>query len=547
MKSYISKILTLSLLIGIASCSKDALRQEDLLKQKNAQEDLNDYFLLSSIIKKTTLFYADRGWSDTRLPGAVQYTMRNYQGGDNYYSSFKSPGEDLYRAMDILKFIDDAIILAKERKSDTHVGIFTVFKVVLFSFVTDYHGDIYYTEALRGREGILYPKYDKQADIYSSLLTELDNATTMIASGTDEIIPSYDLMFGGDRTQWVKFCNSLKLRLLMRESAKVSDAASKIAAVASLPLLNEDADMNAAIMFEGSSQVNSWAGGTNNWPDFKEFDKRRPCKTLVDILDSLNDPRMLVWFAPIEQPWTGDQALDGVSFSTTDPNGYVYTSTWEYIDRNKSEISAQVTNILDSNKVYAGFVAGMNGDFKNGNGHYNTSDGGETGNFKVSKYSKLFRENANPLLQAQIMDKEEVQFTLAEAAVKGFITGDADTYYRSGITFAMLRWGVSQTDIDAYLAQPAIALPADNQGKLEMIATQKWIGLFTNATEAYLELRRTRLPDIFNNGNLNGVQFPNRFRYPANEPGQNKNAYDLGVTGLSPAVDDQYSKIWMLQ
>ena len=145
------------------------------------------------------------------------------------------------------------------------------------------------------------------------------------------------------------------------------------------------------------------------------------------------------------------------------------------------------------------------------------------------------------------MDKEEIQFTLAEAAVKNFITGDADAYYRTGITYSMQRWGVSQTDIDAYLAQPAIALPADNPGKLAMIATQKWIGLFTNATEAYLELRRTQLPDIFNNGNLNGVEFPNRFRYPANEPGQNKDAYDLGVTGLSPATDNQYSKIWLLQ
>jgi hypothetical protein len=547
MKSYISKILILSLLIGIVSCSKDALRQEDLLKQKNAQENLNDYFLLSSIIEKTSLFYAGMGWSDTRFPGAVQYTERNYQGGDNYYSSFRTPGTDLYSAMNILKFIDDAIGLANERKSYTHVGIFTTFKVLLFSFNTDLYGDIYYTEALKGRDGILYPKYDKQADIYSGLLSELDQATTWITTGTDEINSTYDLMFGGDRTQWIKFCNSLKLRLLMHESAKLSDAASKISAVASLPLLSEEGDMNAAMMYVGTSPVNSWIGGSNNWGDPKEFDKRRPCKTLADILAGLNDPRMLVWFAPIEQPWTGNRALNGVTFNTTDPNGYTYTSTWEYIDTTKAEIKAQFSNILDSNKVYAGWVAGMNGDFKNGNGHYNTSAGGETGNFKVSKYSKLFRENAHPLIQAQIMDKEEVQFILAEASVKGYLTGNADTYYRTGITYSMQRWGVSQSDIDAYLAQPSIALPADETGKLEMIATQKWIALFTNAVETYFELRRTQLPDIFSNGNLSTYQFPIRFRYPSNEPGQNKDAYDQGVTGLSPATDDQYSKIWLLQ
>jgi hypothetical protein len=547
MKSYITKIFVITLLFGLGSCSKDALRQEDLLKQKNAVESLNDPFLLSSIIKKTTLFYQDRGWGDTRLPGAVQYTMRNYQGGDNYYSSFKTLGTDLYSAMDILKFIDSAIGLAQERGSDSHVGIFTTFRVLLFSFMTDYYGDVYYSEALKAREGILYPMYDKQADIYAGLLAELDQASALIASGSDVVNSTYDLMFGGDKVQWVKFCNSLKLRLLMRESTKLSDAGSKIGAVASLPLLSEDGDMNAAMFYVGTSSVNSWVGGSNNWANSGDFEKRRPCKTFVDILASLNDPRMKVWFAPIEQPWTSDPALDGVSFETTDPNGYTYTSTWEYIDRTNPDIASWADQILDSNKVYAGFVAGMNGDFKNGNGHYNTSAGGTYGNFKVSKYSKLFQENAHQLIQAQIMDKEEVEFLLAEAAVKGYIQDNPDTYYRTGIRYSMERWGLGESDINDYLAQPEVALPADNEGKLAMIAEQKWIALFTNATETYLDLRRTKMPDIFNNGNLNTYEFPVRFRYPGNESGQNRVAYDEGVATLVPAVDDQYSKIWLLQ
>lgn len=547
MKSYITKIFVISLLIGFSSCSKDALRQNDLLQQKDAIESLNDPFLLSSIIKKSCLFYQERGWSDTRLPGAVQYTMRNYQGGDNYYSSFKGLPTDMYSAMDILKFIDSAIGLAKDRGSDVHVGIFTTFRVLLFSFMTDYYGDVYYSEALKGREGILYPVYDKQADIYTGLMQELDDASAMISSGTDVVNTSYDLMFGGDKDQWLKFCNSLKLRLLMRESAKMTDAGSRISAVAALPLLTSDADMDASISFVGTTPVNSWFGGSNNWADVKEFDKRRPCKTLVDIMASLNDPRMKVWFAPIEEPWTGDLLQNGVSFNTTDPNGYTYTSTWEYIDRSKSEIAAQSGNILDSNKVYAGFIAGMNGDFKNGNGHYNTSDGGEVGNFKVSKYSKLFQENAHALLKAQIMNKDEIQFILAEAVVKGYVTGNADTYYRTGIKYSMERWGVSESDITDYLAQGVIDLPADDAGKLAKIAEQKWIALFTNATETYLDLRRTKLPDIFNNGNLDTYEFPVRFRYPGNEPGQNRDAYDKGVATLSPAVDDEFSKMWLLQ
>jgi Starch-binding associating with outer membrane len=547
MKSYLKKIFVIVILVGLISCSKDALRQNDLLQQKDAIESLNDPFLLSSIIKKSCLFYQDRGWGITQLPGAVQYTMRNYQGGDNYYSAFKGLPTDMYDAMDILKFIDSAIKLSKDRGSDTHVGIFTTFRVLLFSFMTDFYGDVYYSEALKGREGILYPVYDKQSDIYTGLLQELDDASALISSGKESVSPTYDLMFAGDKTEWLKFCNSQKLRLLMRASAKLSDAGSKIAAVAALPLLSESTDMDASILYIGTNPGNSWVGGSNNWANSGEFEKRRPCKSLVDVMASLNDPRMEVWFAPIEDPWTGDPLLNGVSFNTTDPNGYTYTSTWEYIDRTNPVIEAQVTNILDSNKVYAGFVAGMNGDFKNGNGHWNTAAGGTYGNFKVSKYSKLFQENAHPLLKAQIMNKDEVQFILAEAAAKGLITGDADTYYRTGIRYSMTRWGVSDEDITTYLAQVSITLPGDTPGKLAKIAQQKWIALFSVATEAYLDLRRTKLPDIFDNGLLGTYQFPLRYRYPGNESGQNRVAYDAGVATLSPSVDDEFSKIWLLQ
>ena len=547
MKSFLIKTFAITFLIGVVSCSKDDLRQYDLKQQKDAIESLNDPYLLSSILKKSSLFYQDMNWGTTKLPGAAQFTMRNYQGGDNYYSGFKGLPTDLYTSMEILKFIDSSIKLTDERGSKTHSGIFATFRVIMFSFMTDFYGDVYYSQALKAREGILYPVYDKQADIYTGLLKELDEASTNISSGTDVISPSYDLMFGGDKNEWLKFCNSVKLRLVMRASAKLTDAATRLAALASSPLLTEDADLNGSIAYVGTTPVNSWVGGSNNWSNSGEFERRRPCKTLVDILASLNDPRMKVWFAPIEQPWTTDPLKDGVTFSTTDPNGYSYSSTWEYIDVTKPEIAAQVPNILDADKVYAGFVAGMNGDFKNGNGHYNTADGGENGNFKVSKYSKLFQQNSHALLKAQVLNKDEVAFNLAEAAVKGLITGDADAYYRKGITFSMKRWGLNDEDITTYLAQTVVALPADNAGKLAKIATQKWIAHFSVASEAYLDLRRTKLPDIFSNGLLGTYTFPLRYRYPGNELGQNKAAYDLGVATLSPATDDEFSKIWFLQ
>lgn len=542
--------LALLLLVLASACSKDALRSYDKEQQLNAVESVNDPFLLSSIIKKTALFYQSFGYDNSKLPGAVQYMERNFQGGDNFYAGFKQPSDDLYQALNILKLVDGSIRLAQSRNSSTHEGIFTIFRVLLFSYMTDFYGDIYYTEALKGREGILYPKYDHQADIYAGLLAELDAANAKIAAGTEPLSASYDLMFGGDKVKWQKFANSLKLRLLMRASAKMPDAGTKMQAIvanpAATPIFTE-ADDNAAIAFIGTTKDNSWAGGTLNWDSDEEFDKRRPCKTLVDLLTGYNDPRLKIWVAPVEQPWTSNAALDGQSFNTTDPNGFTYSSTWEFIDRNNPEIAAQSANILDSNKAYVGFIAGMPGDWKNGNGHYNTGAGGVVGNFKVSRFSKLFRQNSHPLLKAMIMNSDEVQFILAEAAQKGLISGDADAYYRKGIDYSLHRWGVSDDDIAGYLAQPDISLPGDAQGNLTKIAEQKWLGLFFVSVETYLDIRRTQLPNIFHNGNLSTYEFPLRYRYPGAELGQNKDAYDAGVSTLAPAVDNEFSKMWLLQ
>ena len=101
--------------------------------------------------------------------------------------------------------------------------------------------------------------------------------------------------------------------------------------------------------------------------------------------------------------------------------------------------------------------------------------------------------------------------------------------------------------LDTYLAQPTISLPDDNDCKLAKIADQKWLGLFLVSAEAYLDLRRTGLPDIFNCGRLATFKFPLRYRYPGDELEQNRAAYDAGVATLTPAADEESSKMWLLQ
>ena len=67
MKSFSIKVFAIVFIISVASCSKDALRTDDSLQQLDAVEDVNDAYLLSSVIKQTALFYQKIGLS--RSPG----------------------------------------------------------------------------------------------------------------------------------------------------------------------------------------------------------------------------------------------------------------------------------------------------------------------------------------------------------------------------------------------------------------------------------------------------------------------------------------------
>ncbi|MCK5638391.1 MAG: SusD/RagB family nutrient-binding outer membrane lipoprotein, partial [Flavobacteriaceae bacterium] len=97
------------------------------------------------------------------------------------------------------------------------LAIARVQKVLIFSRLTDAYGDIPYSEAGKGfLEGIRFPKYDKQSDIYADMLATLESSATVLSTGGANSYGSADLLFAGDNLKWKKFANSLMLRLAMR-------------------------------------------------------------------------------------------------------------------------------------------------------------------------------------------------------------------------------------------------------------------------------------------------------------------------------------------
>jgi hypothetical protein len=127
------------------------------------------------------------------------------------------------------------------------------------------------------------------------------------------------------------------------------------------------------------------------------------------------------------------------------------------------------------------------------------------------------------------MDFAEVQFILAEAALKGWITGGqaaAKNYYESGVRASMEKWSaqgafsepaisITPTDVDAYLASPLGSWDLATN-KEEFLGNQKWLALFWVGMEAYHEYRRTGYPvlTIGEGTTYNDNVFPTRLGYP---------------------------------
>ncbi len=544
MKKILVLITTVSLVIS--SCQKSAFREDELLARRNALESAEPALLMSSIIQKSAYLYQNKGGMGARnLAAAMQYLQGNRSSDDNTYLGFRQPKSDLYEYTAVIRMVQAAIVDVNKKGLKTHEGIFRIFNSMLWATVTDLYGDIFYTEGLRGQEGILFPKFDEQKDIYPALIQNLKDAAQLIADGKEPIDKAYDIMYAGDKVKWTKLANSLRLRYLMRMSGK-ANVATEVAAVAALPLLADVPD-NATIGYvDGNVSMSSPFGRLNNDP-VGNFNMHRPSKTLVDTLKALNDERLRVWVAPMEKPWaaTTDSGRIANGVRTLVQKGYTYTYQWEFIDRNNPRIRAITNVIVDSMTIYAGYPAGSQVTVLNSNGSYDFSD--TRMNFKISKFSQLFNENAHPLIRACVMLSDEVQFLLAEAAVKGMITGNPEAFYKKGVELSYRRWGEALPA--SYFNNPLAAFPATDKTKqLGVIGLQKWLGLFMMANEAYADYRRTRVPYLETRGLLSPTlnPFPLRYRYPESEMRNNAANYQAAIAKLNQG-DTEFSKIWLVQ
>jgi len=356
---------------------------------------------------------------------------------NGFWSGFYSGGlEDL------------ATILAQNTAADKPnlVAPALVTKSWTFGIMTDLWGDIPYSKANTG-DVANPPAYDTQKDIYTGLFADLKQAsdlagTTGAITGPTSVYGAADLIYAGDMVKWKRLANSLRLRYGLRLSKiDPATAAAQVTAAVTAGVMTSNAD-NALLKYPGDN--------TNNSPYYNTFTSREDqhvSQTLVNTLKSLF----------ISVAASGD--------TTFDPRLPIYADP------------------IVSSPTKAKFVGMPNG--------LPEDDATAVGLNNTSRIGTSLRQKTSASI---LMRYDEVLFDEAEAAQRGWISGNAGTLYNAAITASMQYYGIPDATITAYLATPRVAFNAATA--LDQIALQRWIALYNEGTEAYSEWRRTGVPTL---------------------------------------------------
>jgi Starch-binding associating with outer membrane len=482
----VSRILCLSGLLTCLACND--LDEVNLNPNGPTAELITPNLLLPAIERDFVNAYVDEAWVIGNT--VMQYTAKTVTTTiDRYTWGDRTAIWD--GAYDNLREL--TFLLESPTVNDTYKGIALVFRAWMFSLLTDCHGDVPYSEAIKGKEGLVFPRYDRQEAIYQGLLADLALANSMFAKGT---AVSGDIIYNGDPAKWRKLANSLRLRLLLRLSDRLAVATLMqeiLSDPATYPIFTGNAD-NATYSYLDKAPdqfplINRNVGSFNEW---------RAGKTLVDTLVSYNDPRLTVFFRPTP-------ATERTPATTDDQ--------------------------------YVGIPNGMS------DGNANKYNGGPD---HQSRINAFFYEGAGSVKGRQIakgviMTYAELQFILAEAAERNLVTGAGETYYTQGIEASFDFYGLALPA--SYPVQPNVQYGGSSVEKIRKIMTQKWISLFYQGFEAWSDWRRTGLPALSPGvDNQNNNKIPVRFVYPGSEYSLNKQQVEDAVK--QQGIDDLNTRVW---
>ena len=182
----------------------------------------------------------------------------------------------------------------EDTDTDNKIAMISVLEVYTWQQLVDTFGNIPYSEALQGRNNPT-PKYDDAKTIYEDLILRINVAIALFDTSADEGFGSADIIFNGDITKWMKFANSLKLKLAMR----IAD----VPALANLSKTTAEQAFNGGLINSNNDNVIlEYKAGTPNtnplWVDLVQSGRSDfvAANTIVDYMNTLADPRRQFYF-----------------------------------------------------------------------------------------------------------------------------------------------------------------------------------------------------------------------------------------------------------
>ena len=466
------------------------------------------------------------------------------------------PWNNLYPAA--IRNLTDAIENTKDDSTQVNVNAaLRIFRVYVGSLLTDYYGDVPFTEAGKAYiSGISQPKYDTQEDLYTLFFEELKAAAQLFDIHAKAI--ESDALFGGDIEAWKTFANSLRLRYAMR----ISDVNPTLAQQQFQAAL-ADGVMSSAAHDACVKHMNiSYSFGQESYKDFrgnamaKYFFGNDPannptyiCSTFWKQLYDNNDPRTTRLFHFYIDDFmsltTGEGRIDltdeVIAIQAANPTQSVVSMT------DPGEFSWDNWPSYSNSAAASGVLAAKIAEVQAAHPNYNPD---KNSRWLKPKLANNFLKSDNP---GVLMTYAEVCFLRAEAASLGWTGDNAKQYYEAGIRAAMDflsdYYGcerISEAEKDAYIAQPSIVWDATKAKK--QINTQAWILHFHNPAEAWANVRRSDFPALTpptgaKNPLIDGNEIPVRFCYPLKEETYSKEAYQEAKNRVTGTYD-WHARLW---
>ena len=473
----------------------------------NATRQMFDMMVETDVNANVFRLYAQY-WAQTTYPDESQFNMVGRRIPDNFWENgYRDVLMDLTQAKVTIDETWEALAM-DEGVRDNQYALINILKVYTFAVLTDAFGAVPFEEALN--PDILSPAYDGGATVYTGIIDMLDNAIDMLNDEASAFSSRQDLIYHGDVDQWIKFANSLKLKLALTiADVNPTKAQTMIDEAVTGGLFAGNAD-NAAITYQPTSP------STNPiWKDLVQSGRSDYviANTIVDKLNNLNDPRLFVYGEPtafqypVEAGTKQDSVLtqsDQLILIYSDVNG---EDSIEYVSTPFTIFAADSAKELS---FFSGGVYGTNNTYK-----------------RKSHVGDLFHQ---PDLEGLVMDYAEVQFMLAEAKEKGFIFDSgmtAEEHYYEGITASMRYWNIDETAIADYLTNPDVTyVPAEWEQK---IGEQAWIAFYNRGFEGWSLWRRLDFDGFNAPPSMTLGDIPNRLIFPIEE-------YTLNPTHLDEAV-----------